>query len=563
MKSRQRLWVLLLLIGSVGVALPHGVGWHGSAAAAPDKSGHVKSAAFEWLDIALEATAREHERNGPRPTVGSRMLGIVVTSMYDAWAAYDDKAVGTRLGDKLRRPAAERTAANKRKAVAYATYRSLLYLFPEDEKWITEQMRQYGFDPADTTTDTRTPQGVGNVAAAAVIEYRRRDGANQHGDELGSNGKAYSDWTFYKHINPPDKIIDPDCWQPIPFDNGKGDGGKITLGFLTPHWYRVKTFALDRSDQFRPGPPPKVGSEQLKKEVDEVLAMNGNLTLEQKAIVEFMRDGPRSTGQSGHWLRFAQAVSARDKYDIDRDVKIFFAIGNVAMDAFIAAWEAKRYYDSSRPWTLVRHYYKDKDVRGWAGPGKGVAVLKASDWHPYSPYVFITPPFPGYVSGHSCVSAASAKTLELFTGSDYFGATELRHAGELTEPGISCEVKQMFDGKPSVGVAQNGDVTLKLPTFTATAEMAGISRVLGGYHIQADNVEGLELGRKVAHHVWAVTLSYFNGTAGKGGERVATAKCTPEGCTIPGHKHECTPDGCTVPGHKHDKPHAKTGTGNN
>src|SRR5258708_1784485 len=69
---------------------------------------HVRSAAYEWLDIALEATAREHDRISPRPTVGSRMLAIVVTAMYDAWAAYDDKAIGTRLGGKLRRPAGER-----------------------------------------------------------------------------------------------------------------------------------------------------------------------------------------------------------------------------------------------------------------------------------------------------------------------------------------------------------------------------------------------------------------------------------------------------------------------
>jgi hypothetical protein len=497
---------------------------------------HVKSAAYEWLDIAHEATAREHERNGPRPTIGSRMFAIIVTSMYDAWAAYDDKAVGTRLGSSLRRPPAERTEANKRKAIAYATFRSLLYLFPEDEQWLSAQMRQYGFDPADKSTDLSTPQGIGNVAAAAVIEFRRRDGSNHHGDEVGSNGKPYSDYTFYKPVNTADKIVDPDCWQPIPFDNGRGDGGKVTPGFLTPHWYRVTTFALKSSDQFRPGPPPKVGSEQLKKEVEEVLAMNGGLTLEQKAIVEFMRDGPRSTGQSGHWLRFAQAVSVRDKYDVDRDVKLFFAVGNVAMDAFIAAWEAKRYYDSSRPWTLVRHYYAGKDVRGWAGPGKGVAMLKASDWHPYSPYVFITPPFPGYVSGHSTVSAASAKMLELFTGSDHFGATEVRHAGELTEPGISCEVKQMVDGRAGASIAADGVVTLNLPTFTATAEMAGISRVLGGYHIQADNVAGLEMGRKVAEYVWPVALSYFNGTAGKGGE-LATSKCDPNGCTVPGHKH--------------------------
>jgi hypothetical protein len=38
--------------------------------------------------------------------------------------------------------------------------------------------------------------------------------------------------------------------------------------------------------------------------------------------------------------------------------------------------------------------------------------------------------------------------------------------------------------------------------LTETAEMAGMSRVLGGYHIQADNVEGLLLGRKVSNKVW-------------------------------------------------------------
>lgn len=472
------------------------------------------SAAYQWLDIALEATAREHERSGARPTIGSRMLAIIVTAMYDAWAAYDDKAVGTVLGDKLRRPKKERTPANKEKAVAYATYRAMLFVFPEDAEWISAQMRQRGLDPNDNTTDLSKPQGVGNIAAAAVAEYRRHDGANQFGDELGSNGKSYSDYTFYRPVNPWNKIIDPDCWQPIEFDNGSG--GKVTPGFLTPHWYRVKPFALARSDMFRPGPPPKVGSEQMKKEVDEVINYNGSLTLEQKAIVEFMRDGPRSTGQSGHWLRFAQAVSRRDKYDIDKDVKLYFAVGNVAFDAFIAAWETKRYYDSSRPWTLIRHYYKDQNIRGWGGAGKGVIILSASEWHPYSPLTFITPPFPGYVSGHSTVSAASAKVLELFTGSDRFEATQTWHAGELTEPGISCEAKQMVDGKmPTSGISDDGVITLQLPTFTATAEMAGISRVMGGYHIQADNIAGLELGRKVAHYVFPKAKAYFDGTAGK------------------------------------------------
>ncbi|HJZ94555.1 MAG TPA: vanadium-dependent haloperoxidase [Gemmataceae bacterium] len=477
----------------------------------PPRVVQPKSAAYDWLDVALEATAREHDRNGPRPTVGSRMLGIVVTCMNDAWAAYDDKAVGTRLGGKLRRPASERTVANKAKAIGYAVTRALLDLFPEDEKWIADEARQRGVNVKDTSTDPSSPAGVGNAAAAAVIAFRRHDGANQHGHEVGSDGKPYSDWTYYRCVNTADRLVDPDCWQPIPFDDGKG--GTVVLGFLTPHWYRVTPFALERSDLFRPPPPPKCGSDQLRKEVDEVLRFNASLTTEQKAIVEFMRDGPRSTGQSGHWLRFAQDVSRRDKHDLDHDVKIFFAIGNVAMDAFIAAWEAKRYYDSSRPWTLVRHLYKGKTVKGWVGPGKGVADVSAADWYPYSPRTFVTPPFPGYVSGHSTVSGACGRMLELFTGSDRFGGVELRKAGDLTEPGFACELMQAVDGKPFHQKGLTCEVALKLPTFTATAEMAGISRVMGGYHIRADNLEGLKLGRKVAEHVWPKVKAYFDGTA--------------------------------------------------
>jgi hypothetical protein len=471
------------------------------------------SAAFEWLNVGLAATAREHERHGARPTIGSRNLAIVVTAMYDAWAAYDTQAVGTRLGGKLRRPPAERTDANKTRAIGYAITRVLLDIYSEDAAWIKAEVRKHGVDPEDLSTDLSTPQGVGNTAAAALLAYRHHDGANQLGDEVGSNGKPYSDWTYYKCVNQPGPapMTDPNCWQPIPFDDGKG--GTIVIGFLTPHWYRVKPFALERTDQFRPGPQPQVGSEQLKKEVDECIAVNANLTIEQKAVVEFMRDGPKSTGQSGHWLTFAKAVSRRDKNGIDRDVKLFFAVGNVCFDAFISCWDAKRCYDSSRPWSLVRYYYKGKKVKCWGGPGKGVIELPAEEWHPYSPGVFVTPPFPGYTSGHSTVSGAGSKMLELFTGSDRFGDVEKRKAGALTEPGYECRVMMMRDGKLPTDEHLTCDVALALPTFSATAEMAAVSRLWGGYHIRTDNEVGLVAGRKIAQYEWPKIKEYFNGTA--------------------------------------------------
>src|SRR5918995_3926257 len=52
------------------------------------------------------------------PPVNARALAIIHTAMYDAWAAYDAVAVGTRLGGTLRRPPAERTLAYRSLAVS-------------------------------------------------------------------------------------------------------------------------------------------------------------------------------------------------------------------------------------------------------------------------------------------------------------------------------------------------------------------------------------------------------------------------------------------------------------
>lgn len=455
------------------------------------------SLANKWLDIALEITANDVDRYGAKPTIQARQLGIAMNAMYDAWACYDAKAVNSLFGDKLRRPAAERTKKNKEKAISYAMLHVLIDLYPLDKKQILDEFQKMGYDPKNYTLDKTKPEGIGNLVAKELLKSRHNDGSNQLGNELGSDGKPYSDYTYYKPINTYKKVIDPDRWHPLPFVKNNGD--TFLVNFLTPHWYRVKPFGLQSSSQFRAPEFPKVGSEQLKKEVDECIDFNANLDKTRKATIEFMRDGPRSTGQAGHWLKFAQMVSVRDQNDLDRDVKLYFVVGTTAMDAFIACWETKRYYDSARPWTLIRHYYKGQQIKGWGGPDKGTLDIPADKWHPYSPADFVSPPFPAYVSGHSTVSAACAKVLELFTGSDHFGEIENRVAGVITET----------PGDP---------VSLPLPTFTATAEMAGISRVLGGYHIQADNIEGLNMGRKIAHYLWSdVYQKYFEGTYKKKG----------------------------------------------
>jgi PAP2 superfamily len=488
--------------GQVLKAPPPGVLMHRSPAA-----DFKPTAAYQWLEVLLEASGRDAVRHSPRPTVLSRTDALVLTAMYDAWAAYDETAVGTRLGGKLRRPKEERTLANKEKAVGFAAYRALLFVYPEEGSWIREQFRAMGFDPDDTSTDVTKPAGIGNAAAQAVIEYRRHDGANQLGDEPGGDGTPYSDYTGYR---PTPK--DPLRWQPIPFSDGKG--GTVTPGYLSAQWGRVTPFALERPDQFRPPPPPAWGSPALNADIEEAVRVNANLTLEQKATVEFMREGPRSTGQSGHWLQFAEDVSRRDHNTLDQDIKLFFSVGNVVMDAFIACWEAKRAYDASRPYWWAQLYYKGKQVEGWAGPGKGTQKIPAEAWRPYSPATFVTPPFPGYVSGHATASGAASRMLELFTGSDRFGATTFQEAGAITaETSFPTSQMQARDGKPATDVPGSKEVQLFMPTFTATAEMAAMSRLWGGYHVRVDNEEGLILGRKIAMYSWPKYQAYFEGTA--------------------------------------------------
>jgi hypothetical protein len=457
----------------------------------------VENRAYQWGQMALEATALDTERFAPRPTVTSRYLGLIFTAVFDAWSRYDATAIPVYLEGVARRPEGERTLSNKEIAISYAAYRALNEYYYSDSTLFRNYMVELGLDPDDRSTDPATPAGIGNLAASALIEARRNDGANQYGEVPGSDGQAYFDYTGYAPVNSADSNVDINRWQPKYFTDAEGQ--KFAPGCLTPFWQHVAPITLDSASEFRPGPPPMVGSEQLEREVAEVIALQANLTDSDKALVEFMRDGPKSVQQAGHWLKFAQDVSRRDNHTLDQDVKMYFLNQITAMDAFIASWDSKMYYDYARPYALVHDYYQDQVIRAWGGPGKGVVEMPGSQWRPYSPDVFLCPPFPSYTSGHSTVSGACAEALRLFTGDDYFGESVTLVPGALTE----------------LDPRHYGDtVTLKFPTFTETAEMAGKSRVMGGYHIEADNVAGLELGRDVAHKAWEFYQKHLGESGG-------------------------------------------------
>ena len=189
-----------------------------------------------WNEAALQAV----RDTKPAPTVTARALAVVHASIYDAWAAYDAKAVGSRLGGSLRQPPAEHTLANRRTAISYAAYRALVNLFPARTASFDALMASLGYDPAEDAADT-SPAGVGNRAAAAVLAYRAGDGANQAG--------GYADTTGYQPVNTPDEVLDADRWQPLRLPGG------MVQTFATPHWYRVTPFALRSAAQFRPDGP--------------------------------------------------------------------------------------------------------------------------------------------------------------------------------------------------------------------------------------------------------------------------------------------------------------------
>ncbi|NET51255.1 MAG: calcium-binding protein, partial [Merismopedia sp. SIO2A8] len=98
------------------------------------------------------------------PTITTRALALVHTAMYDAWAAYDATAISTQQGDTLQRPASENTDANKAQAMSFAAYRVLVELFPTQVSIFNALMAELGYDTSNASTDTSTPEGIGNVS---------------------------------------------------------------------------------------------------------------------------------------------------------------------------------------------------------------------------------------------------------------------------------------------------------------------------------------------------------------------------------------------------------------
>ena len=471
----------------------------------------------------------------PGPTVASRAYGIIHTAMYDAWAAYDPEAVATQLWDNLQRPASENTDANKTAAMSYAAYRVASELFPGQQAVFDGVMARLGLDPSNTSTDTTTPAGIGNVSAEALMTIRRVDGSNQ------LNG--YVDNSGYSPVNPsPETGTDPFFWTPehVPID----DTTARLQSFLTPQWGDIVPFGLNTSSQIRPVAPEPfllpgvngtvntqtrtitladgaqlpIGSDLVGTvinpgfitQAEEVVDFSANLTDEQKLIAEFWEDGGGTSFPPGTWMTFGQFVSARDDNSVDQDALLFFALGNAVFDAGVATWEAKRFYDYARPVRAIRTLGElgligtpgvdavtgetGNVIQAWTPQTSGTQTILAENFLTYqTPGSDPSPPFAEYTSGHSAFSAAGATVLKSFTGSDEFGGSVTFLPGQSRfEPGITPQET----------------TTLAWETFTEAGDEGGISRLYGGIHFDDGDINGRTLGSEAGTLAWERASGY-------------------------------------------------------
>lgn len=238
---------------------------------------------------------------------------------------------------------------------------------------------------------------------------------------------------------------------------------------------------------------------------------------------------------------------------LEWDVKGYVAVNTATHDAAIAAWEQKRVYLGPRPISVLRHmaelgqssdpgapsynesglplvpglieliteasstpgerhehlakFVGEVAILSWRGePGDTrselgqVGWIRGSEWIPYQLRTFVTPAFPGYVSGHSTFSRAAAEVLTAFTGSPYF-------PGGFAEFVAPTNGYLKFEKGPSV------DVRLQWASYYDAADQAGQSRRYGGIHVSADDFDGRRIGHEVGLKAWEKTRAYFDGTA--------------------------------------------------
>ncbi len=239
--------------------------------------------------------------------------------------------------------------------------------------------------------------------------------------------------------------------------------------------------------------------------------------------------------------------------DLEWDVKAYLALGGMMHDIAVTAWGCKGWYDYVRPISALR-FMGDNGQRSdplqpsynpdgitlhpgvievctadstapgqrhehlagnegkivvlaWRGPDfitdeetdvAGVDWILLENWWPYQRPTFVTPPFAGYVSGHSTFSRGASELMTWMTGSEFFPGG----MGEFFAPQNEFLV---FEDGPSM------DVTLQWATYRDASDQTSLSRIWGGIHPPADDLPGRLMGAECAQDAWGLAQRYYTG----------------------------------------------------
>lgn len=278
-----------------------------------------------------------------------------------------------------------------------------------------------------------------------------------------------------------------------------------------------------------------------------------------RVLAEFWADGPNSETPPGHWFTILNYISdhplLEKKFqgkgdvldDLEWDVKAYFILSGAVHDAAVTAWGIKGWYDFIRPVSAIRymgglgqssdpnlpHYHpgglklipgyielvqpgdplageNDKNVGkikvyAWRGPNyildpatddAGAAWILSENWWPYQRPSFVTPPFAGYISGHSTFSRAAAEVLTMLTGNPFF-------PGGMSQFSTKKNQFLVFEEGPSQ------DLTLQWATYRDASDQCSLSRIWGGIHPPFDDMPGRLIGREIGINAFHFAERYF------------------------------------------------------
>ncbi len=278
-----------------------------------------------------------------------------------------------------------------------------------------------------------------------------------------------------------------------------------------------------------------------------------------RVLAEFWADGPNSETPPGHWFTILNYVNDHPLFQrrfngegnelspLEWDVKSYFIMGGALHDAAISAWSIKGWYDYIRPISAIRYmaelgqssneslpnYHigglhliegyieqvKEGDIlagvhnenigkiklKAWKGHSfisnattdvAGVDWILAENWWPYQRPSFVTPPFAGYVSGHSTFSRAAAEVMTLITGDEFF-------PGGVGEFVAKKDEFLVFEKGPSV------DIKLQWATYRDASDQTSLSRIWGGIHPPVDDLPGRLIGEKIGVDAYNYAINYF------------------------------------------------------